>query len=128
MKEFTPEYLDEIRDIIGSHNDAEARAALADLHPADVAELYQDLDLSEAEYLYKLLDDETAAEVLMELDDDDRQKLLDDMPAEMIAKQIDHLVHCDFERIEAGLQVGGHLVKTVQACVECRITDYSVQA
>lgn len=91
MKEFTPEYLDEIRDIIGSHNDAEARAALADLHPADVAELYQDLDLSEAEYLYKLLDDETAAEVLMELDDDDRQKLLDDMPAEMIAKQIDHL-------------------------------------
>ncbi|MDE6498554.1 MAG: magnesium transporter [Muribaculaceae bacterium] len=91
MKEFTPEYLDQIRDIIDRRNDEEARAALADLHPADIAELYQDLDLSEAEYLYKLLEDETAAEVLMELDDDDRLKLLDDMPAEMIAKQIDHL-------------------------------------
>ncbi len=91
MKEFTPEYLEQIRDIIGRRNDEQARAALADLHPADIAELYQDLDLSEAEYLYRLLDDETAAEVLMELDDDDRLKLLDDMPAEMIAKQIDHL-------------------------------------
>ena len=68
MKDFTPEYLDQIRDIISRHNDDEARAALASLHPADIAELYQDLDLSEAEYLYKLLEDETAAEVLMELD------------------------------------------------------------
>ncbi|MDE6161567.1 MAG: magnesium transporter, partial [Muribaculaceae bacterium] len=83
MKEFTPEYLEQIRDIISGRNDELARAALADLHPADIAELYQDLDLGEAEYLYRLLDDETAAEVLMELDDDDRHKLLEAMPAEM---------------------------------------------
>ena len=91
MKEFTPEYLDSLRSIIEEHDDDRARQALADLHPADIAELYRDLDISEAEYLYRLLDDETAAEVLMELDDDDRQKLLEAMPAEMIAKQIDHL-------------------------------------
>ena len=91
MKEFTPEYIDTIRGIIGEHDDERARKALADLHPADIAELYQDLDLEEAEYLYQLLDDETAAEVLMELDNDDRHKILEDMPAEMIAKQIDHL-------------------------------------
>lgn len=91
MKEFTPEYLDRLRDIIGSHDDGQAREMLADLHPADIAELYRGLDLAEAEYLYRLLDDDKAAEVLMELDEDDRQKLLDAMPAEAIAKQIDHL-------------------------------------
>ncbi len=91
MKDFTPEYLEQIRDIISGHDDERARTALADLHPADIAELYRDLNLAEAEYLYRLLDDDTAAEVLMELDDDDRHKLLEAMPAEMIAKQIDHL-------------------------------------
>lgn len=92
MKEFTPEYLDHIRDIVNNHDDKAAIAELADLHPADIAELYQDLDLEEAEYLYKLLDDDVAADVLMELDEDDRRKLLSSMPAEDIAKQfIDHL-------------------------------------
>lgn len=92
MKEFSEEYLEHIRNIISEHNDEAARTELADLHPADIAELYQDLDLEEAEYLYKLLDDDTAADVLMELDEDDRRKLLSNMPAEEIAKQfIDHL-------------------------------------
>ena len=65
MKEFTPEYLSQLREII--HNkDAEAAAKeLADLHPADIAELYQDLDIDEAEFLYHLLDDENGADVLM---------------------------------------------------------------
>ncbi len=92
MKEFTPEYLDYVRGVIAARDEAAARALLDDLHPADIAELYQDLDLSEAEFLYKLLDDDVAADVLMELDEDDRHKLLSNMPAEDIARQvIDHL-------------------------------------
>ncbi len=91
MKQFTEEYIDRIRRIAENHDDAEARRLLADLHPADIAELYMDLDLSEAEYLYRLLDEETAADVLMELDEDDRRKLLQGMDAEDIARQIDHL-------------------------------------
>ncbi len=92
MKEFSNTYLEHIRDIVSRQDDKAARAELADLHPADIAELYQDLDLEEAEYLYRLLDDDVAADVLMELDEDDRRKLLSTMPAEEIAKQfIDHL-------------------------------------
>ena len=91
MKEYTPEYLEHIRNIISSDDKDQARKELADLHPADIAELYQNLDLAEAEFLYRLLDDDTAADVLMELDEDDRLKLLNAMPAEEIAKQIDHL-------------------------------------
>lgn len=92
MKEFTPEYLEQIRSIIEKRDEQAARHELDDLHPADIAELYQELDLDEAEFLYKLLSDDVAADVLMELDEDDRKKLLSSMPAEEIAKQfIEHL-------------------------------------
>ena len=60
------------------------------MHPADIAELYQELE--EAEFLYNLLDEDTRADVLMELDEEDRRKLLSNMPAKEIATQvIDHL-------------------------------------
>lgn len=91
MKEYTEKYLEHIRSIIHDDDKEQARKELQSLHPADIAELYQDLDLQEAEYLYRLLDEDTAADVLMELDEDDRLKLLSAMPAEEIAKQIDHL-------------------------------------
>lgn len=91
MKEFNPEYLDRLKYIISEHDEAEARKELADLHPADIAELYQDLDLEEAEFLYRLLDDETKADVLMELDEEDRKKLLEDMDPEQIGHFIDLL-------------------------------------
>ena len=91
MKEYSPEYLEEIRDIIKSKDSEAARKAIADLHPADIAELYQNLEIDEAEFLYSLLDEDTAADVLMELDEDDRLKLLENMPTEEIAKQIEHL-------------------------------------
>ena len=92
MKEFDEEQLDQIKEIIGRRDDEAARTVLADLHPADIAQLYNDLNLEEAEYLYRLLDDDKAAEVLMELDEDDRRKLLSGMEPEDIARQyIDQL-------------------------------------
>lgn len=92
MKEFTEEYLDNIRDIIARADEDAARAELQDMHPADVAELYQDLNVDQAEYLFKLLDEETRAAVLMELDEEDRHKLLEGMSAQEIARQyIDYL-------------------------------------
>ena len=91
MKEYTPDYLEYIRDIINRNDVEKAKAELAELHPADIAELYQNLEVDEAEYLYRLLDDEDAAEVLVELDDDEQQRLLEDLPAETIAKQIEYL-------------------------------------
>ena len=92
MKEFNEEYLDNLRKIIAEGDRQKAAAILDDLHPADIAELYADLDLEEAEFLYRLLDGDKAADVLMELDEDDRHKLLSDMPPEDIARKfVDHL-------------------------------------
>jgi magnesium transporter len=88
----TPEFIERLKYIIETRDEESARQQLSDLHPADIAELYQELDIDQAEFLYRLLDDEIAADVLMELDEDDRHKLLANMPAEEIAKQfIEHL-------------------------------------
>ena len=91
MKEFTDEYLLQVKELIAANDEKGAKELLANLHPADIADLYHDLDTEEAEFLNKLLDDETAAEVLMELDEDDRKELLSQMPKEDIAKQLEHL-------------------------------------
>ena len=87
MIQFSDEYIAEFKDIIERNDIEKAKELLRELHPADIAELYQALNLDEAEYIYRLLDSETAAEVLVELDEDDRQKLLKRIPNEMIAKQ-----------------------------------------
>lgn len=91
MKEFTQDDIERISSIIAADNSEAAHAELAALHPADIAELFQQLDTEQSEYLFRLLDEDTAADVLMELDEDERLKLIEDMPAEEIAKQIDHL-------------------------------------
>lgn len=87
MIQFSDEYIAEFKDIIEKNDIDKAKELLKELHPADIAELYQALNLDEAEFIYRLLDSETAAEVLVELDEDDRQKLLKRIPNEMIAKQ-----------------------------------------
>lgn len=87
MTELTKEYIEELKKIIEEKDDVKARELLKDLYPADIAEIYQKLDLQEAIYLYMLMDGEQAADVLMELDEEDRHKLLKELPNELIAKR-----------------------------------------
>ena len=91
MREYTDEDISHIKEIIEANEKKRAVEELEEMHPADIAELYNNLDLEDFDYLFKLLDEEKRADVLMELDDEDRLKILSEMPAEEIAKQIDHL-------------------------------------
>lgn len=92
MQKFSSEYINNIQELILLKDTEQVESLIKDLHPADIAELYQALDLDEAEFVYLLLDGELAADVLMELDESDRKKLLKHLPIETIAKQfIDYL-------------------------------------
>ena len=92
MEQFSQEFYENFRSIIESKDKEKALEILNDLHPADIAALYQELDLDEAEFVYLLLDAEKAADVLLELDDEDRLKILERLPVDVIAKQfIDHM-------------------------------------
>ncbi len=92
MEQFSQEDIKEFRSIIENKDKERAVAMLKELHPADIAALYEELDLDEAEFVYQLLDAEKAADVLIELDEDDRRRMLKQLPVEVIAKQfIDHM-------------------------------------
>ena len=92
MKELKPERIEDIRHIIDTGDKDAATQELADMHPAEIAELYQELDEEQGETLFNMLEGDTAADVLMELDEEDRKRILSDMSPEDIATNIiDHL-------------------------------------
>jgi magnesium transporter len=85
--ELTREYIGELRGLIEAKDNKAALTMINDLHPADIAEIYDELSIEEAKYLYMLLDPETASDVLVELEEDDREKFLKILPPEVIANQ-----------------------------------------
>ena len=92
MRDFSKEDIERIEDIIDSGNVEAAREEVRELHPADIAELFQSLNLRRAEWLFNLIEDkEKKADVLMELDEEDRGKLLEEMSPEQIGDFIDLL-------------------------------------
>ncbi|MCM1378000.1 MAG: magnesium transporter [Clostridium sp.] len=92
MKEFTAEDIERIEDQIDNSERDNIVAEIAELHPADIAELLRELNLKRAEWVFNLIDDkEKKADVLMELDEEDRKKLLEGMNPEEIGHFIDLL-------------------------------------
>ncbi len=102
--ELTREYIDHLKNIIEEKNDVAAIALMEELHSADIAEIYDELNIEEAKYLYLLLDDDTAADVLAELEDDDRDRFIKELPLEVVAKKfIDNMDSDDAADIIGGL-------------------------
>jgi len=100
----TREYIDELKKVISQSDEANARQLIENLHPADIAEIYDDLSIEEAQFLYMLLDGETAADVLVELEEDDRDKFLKSFTGEEIARRfIDNMDSDDAADIIADL-------------------------
>ncbi|MBN2660854.1 MAG: magnesium transporter, partial [Tannerellaceae bacterium] len=95
MIELTKEYIEGLKSVIENKNDTATVDMLQELYPADIAEIFQELDLEQAIYLYMLMDGEKAADVLMELDEEDRRKLLKELPSELIAKRFIDFMETD---------------------------------
>jgi len=89
--EITKEFLENIKGLISTTDDKALLKLLSEEHPADIAEIIDELGLDDATYLFKLLDSELTAEALMEIDEDDREKILKNLSAEEIADEIDEL-------------------------------------
>ena len=85
--ELTQEFFDSVKQCIEQKEADKLKEMLVDLHPADIAELCNDLNLDDARFIYRLLDNETAADVLVEADEDARKELLEALPSETIAKR-----------------------------------------
>ncbi|MCT4615810.1 MAG: magnesium transporter [Marinifilaceae bacterium] len=85
--ELTKEYIDNIKDVIDNKDEAKAISLMHELHPADIAEIYDEINIDDAKFLFLLLDDDTAADVIAELEDDDRIRFLRNLPVDVIAKK-----------------------------------------
>ena len=83
----TREYIEMIDQLVAEKNADELKVRLAEMHPADIAEMCDDMSIEDARYIYHLLDGEEAADVLIEMDEDARNELLEDLPSETIAKK-----------------------------------------
>lgn len=85
--EISKEFIDELRETIRDNDEKKALLLLDDFHAADIAELYDEINIEEARYLYLLLDGDRASDVLAELDEDDRSRFLEVLPGEVIAQK-----------------------------------------
>ena len=85
--EITREYIDRLKDLIAETNAEELKATMEPLHPADIAEVMDDLNMDEAKYLYLLLEGEKASDVLIEIPEQERKRFLRVLPSELIASK-----------------------------------------
>ncbi|MED5363478.1 MAG: magnesium transporter, partial [Bacteroidota bacterium] len=85
------ELLDQINsDIVAKNNNA-LQTLVKEYHYADLAEIFEALQIDQAVYLFKLIDSEKSADMLPELDEDVRESILDALSSEEIATEIEEL-------------------------------------
>jgi magnesium transporter len=103
--ELTQEFIDNLIEIIESQNVKKARRLLNELHAADIALIYDNLNIEQAKFLFLLIDDgEKAADVIAELDENDRIRFLKSLPSDVIAERfIDYMDSDDAADVIADL-------------------------
>lgn len=85
--ELTREFVEELKVLIATGSEEEVKVLFEGLHPADIAEIMDELSMEESKFIYLLLEGEKASDVLVEIPDGDRKRFLKILPPEMIARQ-----------------------------------------
>ena len=80
---------DLLRDLLHSDDVESAREALASLHPADQADLFDRLDEDERQTMLSLLDADSVAGLLEHMDEDLRKEVTEKMPRGTLAQILD---------------------------------------
>ena len=89
--ELTNDFLALLKEDIARHDRTTVAAKVEELHPADIAEILNEVNLIEAQFIFKLLEDELGSEVLVELDEDVRERFLASLSDGEIAEYVDQL-------------------------------------
>ncbi|MCF8464930.1 MAG: magnesium transporter [Flavobacteriales bacterium] len=89
--ELTNDFLELLKEDIERLDSDTVAAKVGKLHPVDIAEILDEVNLEEAQFIFNLLDDELGSEVLVELDEDVRERFLASLSNEEIAEYVDQL-------------------------------------
>ena len=86
--ELSKEYIEHIQSLIEEQSVAKLKEELTEIHTADIAEIYEAIELEQAHFLHNIIKDEKGADILMELEDDLRDQLLDNLSPKEIAEEV----------------------------------------
>ena len=90
MKQFkiNDELISKIKKLIEDNNRDKLLSSLADIHYADLAEIFELLESTEVIFLVKIFDKQKIADALAEIDEDLREIILEKLSAKEIAEKI----------------------------------------
>ena len=90
MKQFkiNDELISKIKKLIEDNNRDKLLSILADIHYADLAEIFELLETAEVIFLVKIFDKQKIADALAEIDEDLREIILEKLSAKEIAEKI----------------------------------------
>lgn len=83
--ELTREYLEQLRGAIEAKDNKAVKELTNDLHPADIAEIFDEINIEEARFVYLQMDNELSSDVIVELEEDVRERFLEFLSGEEIA-------------------------------------------
>jgi len=89
--ELTKSFIEELGVVASTRNSELAKALTQDLHPADIAEIFDQLSLETSSFIFKQLEEEKAAKVLTHLEEDRLEDILAGLTTTEIAGSLDNL-------------------------------------
>jgi len=115
--EITQDFINEVENLIAANKSVEISKIFEEMHPADIADVLDELNFDEAVFVIRLLDSETTSDILEELEDDTRENVLDALSSKEIAKEIDEL------ETDAAADILGELPEHRQERVIAQLED-----
>ena len=91
--ELTREFVSNLKELIATSDKKSVADLVSHLHPADIADIFDELNIEEAKFLYSDLEGETRADLLIELDDDMSEYILPAGSVAEIAIITEHVHH-----------------------------------
>ena len=88
MEDITRDFLNALSEDIAGRYDDRLKARLSELHPADIAEIFDRIEDEEVQYLWRLIEVEGRGDVLIELEEDVRESLLATLTTKEIAEEV----------------------------------------
>jgi magnesium transporter len=95
--------LETLKNLISRNREFDIIDLFSDMHPADIADLIDELDEEGRLHLFSLLDVEKASDVILELSDTSREQLIEDLSNERLTNIIEEMESDDQADIIAEL-------------------------
>lgn len=83
--DITSHFIEELIDLIENKSNQKIIDKLKDFHPADIAEIMDDLSFEQAIFVFELMDDDIISDIIVELEEDVRERILRRLSSKRIA-------------------------------------------